>query len=432
MKKSIKAIAAVAAAVTMAFSCVPRIYAAGGVPAVQAEEESVTKLEFTEGKTFETPYNGIVMFSDNDGTVYYYSFDSNKRLKIFTLDENGKIKNSSNFNIESYVNDNGVKIEPVNHSLKQCGEYLYFMYSYTEASNFSMSSEKYKHVIVKLDKELNEIERYEYKKGGRSIDTNGEKVVYIKNDTKICICDMDGKNLKTIYTVNNSDGNIDQPLNSIAIAGNYIGFQKRTGYTNASDEKHYCGMIDIETGEVTLKEQRSVQQVFSSGDNLIWYGDAGYDTSEDSSVPAGVTDIVAYMDSVYKYYDDSEFYIFDGENYSVLKTPNKNESGYGAVIDNEGNFITQSFDGKGHEIFRIYRNGKLLGEHIVSYKGYSCFTASNGVITISYTGQDAAPSDWVGFDLSTNTPSEKPVKSDKTPAVKEKATMKSVTIKYTA
>ncbi len=62
MKKSIKAIAAVAAALTMTLSCVPRIYAVGDVPAVQAEEESVTKLEFTEGKTFETPYNGVAFF----------------------------------------------------------------------------------------------------------------------------------------------------------------------------------------------------------------------------------------------------------------------------------------------------------------------------------------------------------------------------------
>lgn len=423
MKKSIKSIAAFAAAVTMAISCVPYVYAVNDVPAASAETEQRPGVTFEEGETIEVPYKGIVMFSDNDGTVYYRSADSNSRVKIFTLNENGKVKNF--FNVENYVDSSGTKVYPMNYDLKQCGDSLYFIY--TEKTAFGSYV---KNVIVKLDKELNEIERNNYKKG-RSVDTNGEKVVYIKDDTKICICDMDGKNEKTIYTVNNSDGNVEQPLNSVAIAGNYVGFQKRTGYTNANDEKHYCGLIDINTDEVTLHRQRSVQQVFSSGDNLIWYGDNGYYPDNDDSTFTFSSDAVAndaYFTSRYKYYDDSELYIFDGENYSVLQTKNKGETGYGAVIDNEGNLVTQSFDGKGHIIFRIYRGSKQLGEHITEYKGYSCFAANNGALTISYTGRDATAADWIGYDPETTTPEELQAQLDKTPAAKD--IMKSVTIKY--
>lgn len=418
MKKSIKAIAAVAAALTMAMSCVPTIYAVGDAPAVQAEEESVTKLEFTEGKTIDVPYNGVAKIVSEDGTVYYQGYDrKNLRTIIYTLDENGEIENSCI--IESYVNDKGEKIGWGNPEIKQCGDYIYLMYSETFGWSFR------ENVIIKLDKELNEISKNKFPKSG-CIDTNGEKVVYLKGTSKIYICDMDGKNNKLLYAAKKSGDAFEQPMNSVAIAGNYVGFQKRVGYYPKTTE--YCGMIDIETGKVTLKEQRSVRQVFSSGDNLIWYGEERYDTREDGSVPAEVTDVVAYMDSVYKYYDDNEFYIFDGKDYSVLKTPNKHETGYGAIIDNEGHLITESFDMKGHVTYRIYRDGKLLGEYTVSYKGYSCFTANNGMITISYTGRDATAADWVAYDPETTTPEELQAKLDKTPAAKD--TVKSVTISY--
>lgn len=427
MKKSIKAIAAFSAALTMTFSCIPKAFAVEDVPTVHTEaDEEKTGLEFAEGKFFEVPYNGIVMFADSDGTVYYRSCDSGDRLKIFTLDEDGKVKKS--FDIKSYTDDNGVKVEPMNFNLKQCGNNLYFIY--TEASGSWWHTTKKGNVIIKLDKELNEIERYSYKKG-RSVDTNGEKVVYLKDDNNICICDIDGKNLKTIYTTNKSGDEFEQPLNGVAIAGDYIGFQKRTGYSNEPNRKAYCGMINIETGEITLKEQRSVEQVFSSGDNLIWYGSDGYYPDDDDSSFTFSSDPVAndaYFNNRYKYYDDNELYIFDGENYSVLKTKNKGETGYGAIVDNAGNLITQSFDRKGHVIFRIYRDGKLIGEHTTAYKGYSCFTANNGKLTICYTGRNATADDWIGYDPETTTLEELQEQLDKTPAAKD--TIKSVTIYY--
>ena len=48
MKKSIKAIAAFTAALTMAISCVPTIYAADDVPAVQEEAETEAKTGFIQ------------------------------------------------------------------------------------------------------------------------------------------------------------------------------------------------------------------------------------------------------------------------------------------------------------------------------------------------------------------------------------------------
>lgn len=430
MKRSIKAIAAAAAALTLAFSCVPMTYAVNGAPAAQTDEENTGKLEFTIGTSIETPYNGTAQLVGDDGTVYYSGYDkkSTRCLIIYTLDENGEIKNS--YSVDRYVNDKGEEIGVANSRLKQCGDRIYLIYS--ECWQFS----KRENVIVELDTELNEISKHRYEKG-YSIDTNGEKVVYIKKD-KIYMCDMDGKNLKMLYAVDNSDGNVkhEQPLNSVAIAGNYVGFQKRTGYQSDPDYKQYCGIIDIETGEIELHEERSVEQAHSAGGKLIWYGEAGY---YDEKVPKGPvsvedefwSDPVAadnYWNKHYKYYSTSELYIFDGKEYSVLKTPNAKEIGYGTTIDSDGDIITTSFDGKGHVIYRIYRDKKLIGEHTVSYKGYSGAVMGNGTITVNYTGRDSTPDDWIGYDPMTTSYEEVQAMIDATPAAKD--TMKSVTISY--
>lgn len=415
MKKSIRSIAAFAAALTMTFSCVPMAYAVGGedVPAAQTEaEETKTGFEFTEGKTFETPYNGVAIFTDDDGTAYYYGYDKeNQREITYTLDENGEIKNS--YSIYYYVNDEGEKTGVMEHTLKQCGDYLYLLYS--EGTGFGSRKES---VAVKLDKELNEISKNKFAKS-KSFDTNGDKIVYLKGDTRIYICDMDGKNNKMLY-------NGSEMLNSVAVAGNYVGFQKRVGYSGSDNCKEYCGLIDINTGEVTmLKEQRRVQKVFSSSGNIIWYGPDGYTVDVDRD---DYTSDEEYWENHYKYYDTSELYIFDGEDYSVFETANKSETGHGMLFDNEGNLITSSFDGKGNVTYRIYRGDKLLGEYTVSYKGYCGFTVNNGVLTICYTGRDMTSADWIGYDPETTTPEELEAELDKTPAAKDK--MKSVTIFY--
>ncbi|MDE6709838.1 MAG: hypothetical protein K2J76_05055, partial [Oscillospiraceae bacterium] len=130
MKKSIKAIAAVAAALTMAMSCVPTIYAADDAPAVQAEAETEAKtgFEFTEGKTINAPYNGIAKVADEEGNVYYQGYDSkNDGIIIYTLDENGSIKNS--YTVERHVNEKGEKIRLGYDILKKCGDDLYLIYS---------------------------------------------------------------------------------------------------------------------------------------------------------------------------------------------------------------------------------------------------------------------------------------------------------------
>ncbi|MDE7288719.1 MAG: hypothetical protein K2N71_04335, partial [Oscillospiraceae bacterium] len=182
MKRSVKAIAAVAAALTMTLSCVPRIYAVGDAPAVQAEAETEVKtgFEFTEGRTVETPYNGIAKIADEEGNVYYQGYDSkNDSIIIYTLDENGSIKNS--YTVERRVNEKGEKIRLGYDILKKCGDDLYFIYS--EHFGFSIREK----VIVKLDKELNEVARYKAPKS-IDVDTNGEKIVYMT------------KNHRTIYS----------------------------------------------------------------------------------------------------------------------------------------------------------------------------------------------------------------------------------------
>lgn len=439
MKKSVKAIAAAAAALTMALSCVSaNVYAAKKetVPAVQAEQESsAAKYEFTEGKTVLVPYNGITLFADNDGTVYYQGCDSNNRVKIFTLNENGKIKNS--YTIE---NDSGKEITGTAAELKQCGEDLYLIYSEYEYVGMSYFTQKMNNVIVKLDKELHEIARYNHEKSAHSIDTNGEKVVYLKGTTnsKIYICDIDGKNKKLLYSVNSKATPIEQPLNSVAIAGNYVGFQKTTGYQSESDQKAYCGLIDIETGEITLHEERSVQQVFSSNGRLIWYGEQGYYPDPEgtfnniSSDDLGGGSLTDYFESRYKYYDDGEIYVFDGENYSVVKVPDVKELTFVHIIDNEGNLITTNYK-NGSQTYKIYHDGELMDELTLSYKGCGIAVANGGVLTFCYTGRDSTPDDWVGWGDST--PREEieamlAAQDERAAKIREQYPTKSVTFTY--
>ena len=442
MKKSIRSIAAAAAALTMALSCVPvSVYAAKDTPAVQAEEENAVKYEFTEGKTIKAPYDGTPFFVNNDGVVYYWGSDSNKRQIIFTLDESGKVKNSYTF--KSYVNDDGITITSGATSIKQIGNYLYLIGGeYDEESWFIPQTKN--NVIFKLDTELNEIARYKFDKKFRNIDTNGEKVVYIKGsltNQNIYVCDMDGKNKKLLYSTSINMDPVEQGTNSIAIAGNYVGFQRRTGYSNASNYKTYCGIIDIETGEVTLHEERSVEQVFSSNGYLVWYGDDGYYPDPEGTFNNVSSDVFAggavaadkYFRSRYKKYDDSEIYVFDGENYSVIKSPDIREQGYNFIIDNEGNRITTSYDGKGNQIYRIYHDGKLMDEIKVDYKGSSKIYANGGVMTLCYTGRNATSEDWIGWNDTT--PQEeieamRKEQDERAAKLKEQYPMRSVTYTY--
>ena len=438
MKKSIKSIAAAAAALTMALSCVPAVYSVSDVPAVQAEEESAVKYEFTEGKTVQVPYHGLAMFTDDDGTTYYMAGESGGS-SIFTLDENGRVKNS--YNVESYADDNGEMITGGGDiELKQCGDYLYL--TYFEYSGSWYWSTKKNNVIVKLDKELNEIAKYNHERKARSIDTNGEKAVYIKGNS-IYVCDIDGKNKKLLYSVDNSNNDepYEQPLNSVAIAGNYVGFQKRTGFQNESDQKAYCGIIDIETGKITLHEQRSVEQVFSSNGNLVWYGNDGYDPDPEGTLNNVSSDVFKeggaavdnYFMSRYEYYDDSEIYVFDGENYSVIKSPDTQEQGYNVIIDNEGNRITTSYDGKGNQTYRIYSDGELIDELTVNYKGSGKIVANGGVLTICYDERTPSSEDWVGW--VDGTPKEEvdamiAEQAERAAKIREEYPMKSVTYTY--
>ena len=266
MKKSIKSIAAFAAAVTMAISCVPSVYAVKDVPAASTETEQRPGVTFEEGETIETPYNGTADIVSDDGTVYYQGYERKVPRTIFyTLDENGEIKNS--YEIKSYVNDKGEKIGWANSEIKQCGDYIYVMYSETLGWSFR------ENVIIKLDKELNELARYKYPKCD-SADTNGEKIVYLKNHRTIYSMDMDGKNKQKLYTL---DSQTDV-LNCLAVSGDYAGFVKTESGAAPKDQKDYCGYIDLKTGEVTLKNERSVQQLYGSKDMIFWFSSECRDT----------------------------------------------------------------------------------------------------------------------------------------------------------
>lgn len=423
MKKSIKAIAAFSAALTMTFSCIPKVFAVEDAPAVQteAEEEARTKFEFTEGKTIETPYNGAAKIADENGKAYYRGYDkANRRVVFYTLDENGEIKNS--YFIESYVNDKGETIGTANAEIKQCGDDIYIVYC--EAIGFSIR--EHEHVIIKLDKELNEVARYKAPKCDGA-DTNGEKIVYLKNHNTIYSMDMDGKNKQKLYTL---DDQMDV-LNFLAVSGDYAGFIKTKGAVAPKDQKDYCVYINLKTGEVTLKEQRTVQQLYGSNDKIIWYSSEWRDTSESNmiTVPEGEdpSEYIRKHDEEHReYFKDGESYILDNGEYYVLKTQSPNES-YGLTIDDDGNVITSSYK-NGKHIFKFYRDNKLIDTYSMDLKGYCGFVANNGVMTICYTGRDMTAEDWITYDPETTTPEELQEQLDKTPAAKD--TVKSVTIYY--
>lgn len=424
MKKSIKAIAAFSAALTMTFSCIPKAFAVEDAPAVQTEaEEEKTGFEFTEGKTFETPYNGVAKIADENGTVYYRGHDNANRCAIFyTLDENGKIKNS--YSVKNYVNDKGEMIGSANCEIKQCGDYIYILYE--ESNGFSIGE----HIIVKLDKELNEVARYKAPKCDGA-DTNGEKIVYLKNHNTIYSMDMDGKNKQKLYTL---DDQMDV-LNFLAVSGDYAGFIKTESGATPKDQKDYCVYINLKTGEVTQKEQKALQQLYGSKDKIIWYRSEWYDTRDSYmiTVPEGEdpSEYIRKHDEEHReYFKDGESYILDNGEYYVLKTQSPNE-GYELTID-DGNVITSSYK-NGKYIFKFYRDNKLIDTYSMNLKGYCGFTANNGVLTICYTGRDMTAEDWVGITASSpeelqELQEQLQEQLDKTPAAKD--TMKSVTIYY--
>ena len=423
MKKSIKAIAAFSAALTMTFSCIPKVFAVEDAPAVQteAEEEARTKFEFTEGKTIETPYNGAAKIADENGKAYYRGYDkANRRVVFYTLDENGEIKNS--YFIESYVNDKGETIGTANAEIKQCGDDIYIVYC--EAIGFSIR--EHEHVIIKLDKELNEVARYKAPKCDGA-DTNGEKIVYLKNHNTIYSMDMDGKNKQKLYTL---DDQMDV-LNFLAVSGDYAGFIKTKGAVAPKDQKDYCVYINLKTDEVTQKEQKALQQLYGSKDKIIWYRSEWYDTRDSYmiTVPEGEdpSEYIRKHDEEHReYFKDGESYILDNGEYYVLKTQSPNES-YGLTIDDDGNVITSSYK-NGKHIFKFYRDNKLIDTYSMDLKGYCGFVANNGVMTICYTGRDMTAEDWITYDPETTTPEELQEQLDKTPAAKD--TVKSVTIYY--
>lgn len=425
MKKSIKSIATFAAALTMTFSCIPKAFAVEDAPAVQTEaEEEKTGFEFTEGKTFETPYNGVAKIADENGTVYYRGHDNANRCAIFyTLDENGKIKNS--YSVKNYVNDKGEMIGSANCEIKQCGDYIYILYE--ESNGFSIGE----HIIVKLDKELNEVARYKAPKCDGA-DTNGEKIVYLKNHNTIYSMDMDGKNKQKLYTL---DDQMDV-LNFLAVSGDYAGFIKTESGNTPKDQKDYCVYINLKTGEVTQKEQKALQQLYGSKDKIIWYRSEWYDTRDSYmiTVPEGEdpSEYIRKHDEEHReYFKDGESYILDNGEYYVLKTQSPREV-YELTIDDDGNVITSSYK-NGKYIFKFYRDNKLIDTYSIDLKGYCGFTANNGVLTICYTGRDMTAEDWVGITASSpeelqELQEQLQEQLDKTPAAKD--TMKSVTIYY--
>lgn len=437
MKKSIKAIAAAASALTLALSCVPMTYAVEDVPAAQTETETAekTSVEFTLGKELEAPYNGTVMLSSDDGTAYYHGCESNSethRLIIYTLDESGGIKHS--FSVYSYVNDKGEKIGMTNYSLKQVGEYLYLLYS--EATGFNSLRDN---VIIKLDKELNQIESYRAPKGW-NIDTNGEKIVYMKANRTIYSTDMDGSNKQLLYTAG-QDGKL-YGLNFIAVSGDYAGFQGKWGDSvSPKNDKDYCGIINLKTGEVTLKEQRSVQQLYNSNGKVIWFSSEWRDIRESASiqVPEG-EDPEEYcrehMEKYREYFDDGESYVLDNGEFYVLKTQSPVES-RDLTVDNDGNVITYNYydyGKKGNWSFKIYRDNKLIGTYstdLAGLKGICGFTANNGIITVSYSGREPnySSSDWTPIDPNM-TDEEYEKLAARSPAVGYNDTVKTITINY--
>ncbi len=367
-KRNLIFAAAMSAVMAMSVTAAPCAYAVKDTAVAEAAEdeqaEETNKLEFKKQNKFSSYKSAQVKAIGDDGTLYCMGFDRDG-AEFFSADSEGNVLNS--YRIDHY-NDGDLVIGVGEARAKILDDGVLLMYTKAVANKMIMGSKGT--VIVKLDKELNEVSRYEAAKC-TAFDSNGKRLVTLKGN-KIYLSDINGKNKKLVYTVNGEKG-MDH-VYYVAISDTHIGFGGQGGYS--ADTRYYSGVIDIETGEVTIKQQdRGIWDVEAMNNStLVWKTDTGYydeSTDEHSSDPF----------SGFKDYKNHEYYLFDGEKFDTFRTEDSHET---LIMDSDGNFITYDIWKKnGNAEFKLYKDGKAADS-------YTFTNSDDGIVSVMANGGTAA------------------------------------------
>ncbi len=370
-KKNLIFAAAMSAVMAMSVTAAPCAYAVKDTAVTEAAEadktektEKTKKLEFKTLNQFSSHKSGRAIAAGSDGTVYYWAGDRNGS-EFFTTDKEGNVINS--YRVDDY-DDGGLTIGVMNAEIKQLDDCVLLMYEKCVTNKVIMGNKGC--VAVKLDKELNEISKCEIGKC-KAFDSNGEKIVTLKGK-KIYLSDMNGKNKKLVYTADGENG-VDY-VDYVAITDKYIGFGGAGGFS--PDTRYYCGVIDIETGEVTVKQQeRGFMGVeAANNDTLVWESDATYDVKIEDGNP---NHHIYGLD----YYDDREYYLFDGEKFDTFRTKDIHAK---FIMDSDGNIITYDYWMKDGDVeLKVYKDGKVADS-------YTFTDSDDGVVSVSANGGTVA------------------------------------------
>ncbi len=386
-KKNLIFAAAMSAVMAMSVTAAPCAYAIKDTAVTEAAEdeqaEESNKLEFKTLNKFSSHKSGKAIAADSDGTVYYWGSDRNGS-EFFTADKEGNVLNS--YRIDDY-DDGGLTIGVMNAEMKILDDCVLLMYEKCVTNKMMMGNKGC--ALVKLDKELNEISKCDVGKC-REFDSNGENIVILKG-SKIYLTDMNGKNKKLVYTVNGENG-VDYVYYA-AISDTHIGFGGGGGLS--PNAKNYIGVIDIETGEVTVKQQeRRIMGVEAMNNStLVWKSYEAYDVKVDDGNP---------NHHIYGlgYYDDREYYLFDGKQFDTFTAENTYEN---LIIDSDGNFITyDSYMKNDNAVLRIYKDGKVADKFNFtdSDDGFVTLAANGGFVAVCTVAQSAEENtNWGAYEL---------------------------------
>ncbi len=369
MKKIILSITtALSAAAVFTSALMPAVYAvndnSSDVLAVE-DEGSSEKITFEENESIITYKNGRALAADKDGMTYYLGGDDSGTV-FYCTDSSGEVRGS--YRIDNTKGEHDEIIGVKTAEIKIRGEHVYIYYS-TGVINYFTSGTTGR-FILKLDRDMNKVGEYDLSKLTiKPLDNNEEKIFFIRGG-KIYMSDFDGTNRKAIYAADGSDG--AERIYSIAATDKYIGFQG----CDSMGSIDYYGVVSLETGEATVKrsDRKMNQQVSSYSDRLIWTDYTEYIISE------GNGEIQTDPHS------DNKIHIFDGSDFTDLKTESSNEHFFAA--DSDGRIITADIRTKGKEsktIFKVYSHGKLEGSYETFTDSFVCFAANGGTIAVTST-----------------------------------------------
>lgn len=314
---------------------------------------SADDKNFTEGLELKSQYQKLVArLIDDEGNIYLEGYDYNynkmcaENYHIIKMNGKGEVLTS---------------ISGRGDEFKQVGDKIYVM---LERGNEDWSAELSGLRCKVYSKDLKLEKTYDTSvvKSWQYADVNSKKMCYLKDEKKVYICDLDGKNKKLLYDL--SKGKLKGTFcQGIAMTEDYVGIVAEK-WTD-TDRVTYCVAINIKTGKATVKENSRLWLPTAFGEKLVWNSNA----SGTGSMNSGSKQIV----------------YFDGKKFKTIKTDTAKEVLKKIIADNNGNFITGVNDKNG-AYFRIYNGSKKSKEKQINtaYNGFVCFAANCGTIAYTY------------------------------------------------